>query len=44
MPQEVSNNDGGIISRIFGEGKPEIIEDPTKYTEPNLRFLKSENQ
>ena len=38
MPKEVGK-DSGVIGRIFGEAKPEIIEELTKEAEANLVFL-----
>ncbi len=38
MPKELGK-DSGVIGRIFGEAKSEIIEDLANYTESDLEFL-----
>ncbi len=38
MPKEL-NKDSGVIGRIFGEAKPEIIEELAKYAGTDLSFL-----
>jgi len=38
MPKE-AGKDGGVIGRIFGEAKPEIIEELTEDAESDLAFL-----